>query len=71
MDELKHQPNLLRYFLGARVLLEAEGYTCVGKLIRYELGNKNRGIPTVLILKSLANRRIIVNYWSVIKRKQS
>ncbi len=62
-----HQKSLLSDFLGKEVTVEAEGYTCLGMLIRYESGNKKLHIPYVLILKSLKGYWIMVRSWQIIK----
>jgi|YelNatPaOPRAMG01_1025707.scaffolds.fasta_scaffold34266_2 hypothetical protein len=63
--QIKEKP-IFSFFLGKTVLVEAEGYDIIGKLIRYQLGSKNPHKPTLLILKNMEDAFIIVRNWNKI-----
>ena len=68
MSFRRREPNVLNYFLHKDVVIEAENYETKGRLIRYELGNRETHKPLLLVLEN-AHGKVILRTWAVIKTR--
>jgi len=57
----------MKPFLGKFVLVEIEGYTVIGRLIRFSRSDKGNHKPTVLFLKNGKELILIRGSWTAIK----
>jgi hypothetical protein len=61
--------NPLDFFLGKDVFVEVEDLTVYGRIIRYQLGQKERPHrPFILILESPIGKVLIRGNWTAIKQ---
>jgi hypothetical protein len=56
--------NLIGFFLNKVVIVDAEGYRVKGRLIHYQMSDRQGHVPNILILQE--NVKIIVRAWNII-----